>query len=234
MSVAANRYAKALLEVLYPDGAELGLEQLVKFSSLLNAQSEMRQLFENPTVAADRRKSVFNGIADALAYDGRVRNFLNLLIERNRLDLLSAVIRSYQGLLDEKLGLVRAHVTSASPLDPTQQRAIAAKLETVTGKKVRVELSVDPTLLGGVVAQVGSTIYDGSLRQQLQTFKQRLAVVSIIGASLTRGAGSFLDGSTAILFRSMRLRARSFGRLRSSTTTRARRSRRRRSLSRTS
>jgi len=174
MSVAANRYAKALLEVLYPNGAELGLDQLVKFSSLLDSQPEMRQLFENPTVAADRRKSVFNGIADALAYDGRVRNFLNLLIERNRLDLLSAVIRSYQGLLDEKLGLVRAHVTSASPLDSTQQRAIAAKLETVTGKKVRVELSVDPALLGGVVAQVGSTIYDGSLRQQLHTFKQRL------------------------------------------------------------
>ena len=174
MSVAANRYAKALLEVLYPNGAELGLDQLVKFSSLLDSQPEMRQLFENPTVAADRRKSVFNGIADALAYDGRVRNFLNLLIERNRLDLLSAVIRAYQSLLDEKLGLVRANVTSASPLDSAQQRALAAKLESVTGKKVRVELSVDPALLGGVVAQVGSTIYDGSIRQQLQTFKQRL------------------------------------------------------------
>jgi F-type H+-transporting ATPase subunit delta len=174
MSVAANRYAKALLDVLFPDGAELGLEQLMKFSSLLNSQPEMRQLFENPTIASDRRKGVFNGIADALAYDGRVRNFLNLLIERNRLDLLSAVIRAYQSLLDEKLGLVRAHVTSASPLDSAQQRGLAAKLESVTGKKVRVELSVDPALLGGIVAQVGSTIYDGSIRQQLQTFKQRL------------------------------------------------------------
>jgi F-type H+-transporting ATPase subunit delta len=174
MSVAANRYAKALLDVLFPDGAELGLEQLMKFSSLLNSQPEMRQLFENPTIAADRRKGVFDGIADKLAYDPRVRNFLKLLIERNRLDLLSAVIRAYQSLLDEKLGLVRAHVTSASPLDAAQQRAVAAKLESVTGKKVRVELSVDPALLGGVVAQVGSTIYDGSIRQQLQTFKQRL------------------------------------------------------------
>jgi F-type H+-transporting ATPase subunit delta len=174
MSVAANRYAKALLDVLFPDSAELGLEQLMKFSSLLNSQPEMRQLFENPTIASDRRKGVFNGIADALAYDGRVRNFLNLLIERNRLDLLSAVIRAYQSLLDEKLGLVRAHVTSASPLDSAQQRGLAAKLESVTGKKVRVELSVDPALLGGIVAQVGSTIYDGSIRQQLQTFKQRL------------------------------------------------------------
>jgi F-type H+-transporting ATPase subunit delta len=146
----------------------------MKFSSLLNSQPEMRQLFENPTIASDRRKGVFNGIADALAYDGRVRNFLNLLIERNRLDLLSAVIRAYQSLLDEKLGLVRAHVTSASPLDSAQQRGLAAKLESVTGKIVRVELSVDPALLGGIVAQVGSTIYDGSIRQQLQTFKQRL------------------------------------------------------------
>jgi F-type H+-transporting ATPase subunit delta len=174
MSVAANRYAKALLDVLFPDGAELGLEQLMKFSSLLNSQPEMRQLFENPTIASDRRKGVFNGIADALAYDGRVRNFLNLLIERNRLDLLSAVIRAYQSLLDEKLGLVQAHVTSANPLDSAQQHALAAKLESVTGKKVRVELSVDPALLGGIVAKVGSTIYDGSIRQQLQTFKQRL------------------------------------------------------------
>src|SRR5215471_13435290 len=104
MSVAANRYAKALLEVLYPDTAELGLEQLQKFSTLLNSQQEMRQLFENPTIAADRRKGLFDGIADSLAYDGRIRNFLNLLIERNRLELLSAVIRAYQGLLDEKLG----------------------------------------------------------------------------------------------------------------------------------
>jgi len=174
MSVAANRYAKALLDVLYPASAELGLEQLVKFSSILSTETHMRQLFENPTVAADRRKAIFKGIADSLAYEAHVRNFLNLLIERNRLDLLSDIVSAYQKLLDEKLGIVRAQVTSASPLDAAQQRNIATKLEQVTGKQVRVELSVDPALIGGVVARVGSTIYDGSIRQQLQVFKQRL------------------------------------------------------------
>ena len=174
MSVAANRYAKALLDVLYPAGAELGLEQLVKFSSLLSAQVQMRQLFENPTIAADRRKEVFKGIADSLAYEIHVRNFLNLLIERNRLDLLSDIVDAYQKFLDEKLGIVRAHVTSAIPLDSTQERDIATRLQQVTGKQVRVELAVDPALIGGVVARVGSTIYDGSIRQQLQVFKQRL------------------------------------------------------------
>jgi len=174
MSVAANRYAKALLDVLYPASAELGLEQLVKFSALLSSESQMRQLFENPTIAAERRKAVFNGIADSLSYEAHIRNFLNLLIERNRLDLLSNIVTAYQKLLDEKLGIVRAQVTSASPLDAAQQKSIATKLEQVTGKQVRVELAVDPALIGGVVARVGSTIYDGSIRQQLQVFKQRL------------------------------------------------------------
>jgi F-type H+-transporting ATPase subunit delta len=174
MSVAANRYAKALLDVLYPANAEVGREQLMKFSSLLSSQAQMRQLFENPTIAAERRKEVFKGIADSLSYETHVRNFLNLLIERNRLDLLDDIIGAYQKLLDEKLGIVRAHVTSASPLDSDQQRDIAARLEQATGKHVLIDLSVDPALIGGVVARVGSTIYDGSIRQQLQVFKQRL------------------------------------------------------------
>ena len=150
------------------------MNNLVKFSSLLSSQTQMRQLFENPTIAAERRKEVFKVIADSLSYESYVRNFINLLIERNRLDLLADIIVAYQKLLDEKLGIVRARVTSAGPLDAAQQRDIAARLEQVTGKHVRVELSVDPALIGGVVARVGSTIYDGSIRQQLQVFKQRL------------------------------------------------------------
>jgi F-type H+-transporting ATPase subunit delta len=174
MSVAANRYAKALLDVLYPASAELGLEQLLKFSALLSSEAQMRRLFENPTIAAERRKEVFRGIAESLSYDTYVRNFLNRLIERNRLDLLSDIVTAYEKLLDEKLGIVRAKVTSAGPLDAAQQKSIASRLEQVTGKQVRVELSVDPSLIGGIVARVGSTIYDGSIRQQLQVFKQRL------------------------------------------------------------
>jgi len=95
MSVAANRYAKALVDVLYPASAELGLEQLVKFSSLLSSQNQMRQLFENPTIAAERRKEVFKGIADSLSYDPHVRNFLNLLIERNRARPTGAAFREF-------------------------------------------------------------------------------------------------------------------------------------------
>jgi F-type H+-transporting ATPase subunit delta len=76
--------------------------------------------------------------------------------------------------MDKRLGIVRARVTSAHALDSTQQQELASKLKQITGKQVRMEVATDPALIGGVVAQVGSTIYDGSVRQQLEAFKSRL------------------------------------------------------------
>jgi F-type H+-transporting ATPase subunit delta len=174
MSVASKRYAKALLDVLYPNRSAAGLEQLRKFSSMLAEQADARTVFENPTVAADRRKILLDKIADALGLDAPIRNFLGILIDRNRLDMLGEVISTYEALLDERQGVIQAHVTSALELDRAQQDAVIAKLQSVTGKKVRMKVAVDPSLIGGLVAQVGSTIYDGSIRQQLATFRESL------------------------------------------------------------
>ena len=174
MSVASNRYARALIEVLYPDKAEAGLAQLQSFEALLNDQPAARIFLENPTMAGERRNRMLKEISRALSFDRRVGNFINILTDRNRLPALPEVIQEYQRLLDEKMGIVRAHVTAASSLDASQQRALASRLEQITGKQVRMEVSTDPALIGGVIAQVGSTIFDGSVRQQLQAFKSRL------------------------------------------------------------
>jgi F-type H+-transporting ATPase subunit delta len=174
MSVAARRYAKALLDVLYPAKAETGLEQLRNFSTMLSQQADAKLVFENPTISTERRKDLLNKVGDALKLDTPIRNFVGILIDRNRLDSLDEVISTYAGLLDERLGVVQAHVTSALALDAAQQDQVAAKLQALTGKKVKMEISVDPALIGGIVAKVGSTIYDGSLRTQLQTFKESL------------------------------------------------------------
>jgi F-type H+-transporting ATPase subunit delta len=122
----------------------------------------------------DRRKFLLNEIADGLGFSTHIRNSSNLLIERNRLPLLDEIIRAYQKFLDERLGIVRASVTAALPLDDGQRRELTAKLEKATGKRVRMEVSVDHNLLGGVVARVGSTIYDGTLLQQLKAVRERL------------------------------------------------------------
>ncbi len=127
-------------------------------------------------MAGDRRKRLLNEITTALVFDRRVANFVGILIDRNRLPLLDEVIAAYQRYLDDKLGIVRAQVTAARSLDAAEQRDLSAKLEEITGKQVRMEVAVDPSLIGGVIAQVGSTIYDGSVRHQLQAFKSRLLV----------------------------------------------------------
>lgn len=174
MSVAATRYARALLDVLFPSRAERGREQLMKFASTLSAHADARLVLENPTVSTEKRKDLVNKLGDALTLDPPIRNFLSLLIERNRLDLLNEIVSTYETLLDEKQGVVKARITSALELDSQQQADVAARLQSLTGKKVRMEVSVDPSLIGGLVAQVGSTIYDGSIRQQLKTFRNSL------------------------------------------------------------
>jgi F-type H+-transporting ATPase subunit delta len=140
----------------------------------LAEQPDGRRFLENPTLGGDRRRLLLKEISDALLFDRRVGNFINILAERNRLPLLDQIIDEYQKLLDERLGIVRARVTAARTLDTAQQKELADKLEKLTGKQVRMEVDIDPSLIGGVVAQVGSTVYDGSVRQQLQAFKSRL------------------------------------------------------------
>ena len=162
------------MDVLYPERAEAGLQNLQDFLSVLNDQPDARRLLENPTMAGERRKRLLKEIYNALSLDRRVANFIDILVDRDRLPILEEIIETYQKFLDERLGIVRARVTSAHSLDPSQQQDLAARLAKATGKLIRMDVSVDPSLIGGVIAQVGSTIYDGSVRQQLQSFKSRL------------------------------------------------------------
>ena len=162
------------MDVLYPEKAEAGLQQLQEFLSLLNEQPDARRFLENPTTAGDRRKRLLKEIFDALSLDRRVANFIAILVDRDRLPVLEEIIETFQKLLDDRLGILRARVTAAYSLNVSEQRELVARLERATGKQVRMEVAVDPSLIGGVIAQVGSTIYDGSVRQQLQAFKSRL------------------------------------------------------------
>ena len=162
------------MDVLYPEKAEAGQEQLQRFALLLTEQPDARRLLENPTMAGDRRSTLLQEIGATLGFEKRVVNFIGILVDKGRLELLDEIIDAYRKLLDERRGIVRAVVTAARPLDAAQQKELAIKLAERTGKQIRMEVAVDASLIGGVVAQVGSTIYDGSVRTQLQAFKSRL------------------------------------------------------------
>src|SRR5437764_13305366 len=121
MSVAANRYAKALIDVLYPDNAQSGFEQLNALAALLREQPDGIKVLANPTISVERRKALLKEIGDALGFNKSIRNFVDLLVERNRFNLFEEIIPAYQKMMDEHLGIVHAHGTAARPLDSGEQ-----------------------------------------------------------------------------------------------------------------
>src|SRR5262245_4367691 len=129
MSVAANRYATALIDVLYPERAEKGIQQLRDFAALLKEQPDGRRFLENPAMAGDRRKRLLKEISAALNFDRHVANFISILADRNRLTILEEIITEYERLMDERMGIVRARVTASRALDAAQQQQVVQKLQ---------------------------------------------------------------------------------------------------------
>jgi F-type H+-transporting ATPase subunit delta len=171
----ARRYARALLEV----GAEKGTyEKLGKeVDDLAASYSSSRDLAEaltNPVFPREQRRNVLTAILQRMMVATETRNFALLLFDRERIPYLPSIARELRIMVDEKAGRVRATVTSAKPLTPDQVTQITTALEKQSGKKVVLEKKEDPSLLGGVVAQLGDVMYDGSVRTQLEQMRDQL------------------------------------------------------------
>ncbi|MEI7706034.1 MAG: ATP synthase F1 subunit delta [Deltaproteobacteria bacterium] len=171
----ARRYAKALFSLADEQG------QVEKWSSGLDAlgralasSPELRETLTSPLFDKDQRRGVVAALAQILELDETPSNFLLLLADRDRLAYLPAVIQTFRDLSDARLGRIRAKVRSAVPLSPDEAKRIAEKLAEARKVEVIVEASVDPSLLGGVVAQVGSLVYDGSVRSQLEELRRAM------------------------------------------------------------
>ncbi len=175
MGSIARRYAKALFSLAVEKGrVEAWSESLLSLGKSLEAAPELRDVLQNPAYAREQRRAVVQKLAEAARLDAEPANLLFLLGDRNRLGALKDVVAAYGELADQELGRLRAKVTSAVALDEAAVQAIAEKLSASTKKQVIVERAVDPAILGGVVAQVGSLVYDGSLRAQLEDLRHAL------------------------------------------------------------
>jgi F-type H+-transporting ATPase subunit delta len=171
----ARRYAKALFSLaVEKNRVDAWGDGLVALGQAVDRSPELRDVLQNPAYTREDRAAVVAKLAAATQLDAEPAALLNLLGDRNRLSGLSSVIGAYRELADVELGRLRAKVTSAVPLDDAAIQAIAEKLSAATQKKVLVERAVDPAILGGVVAQVGSVVYDGSLRAQLEDLRSTL------------------------------------------------------------
>ena len=171
----ARRYAKALFSLaVEKNRVDAWGDGLVALGQAVDRSPELRDVLQNPAYTREDRAAVVAKLAAATQLDAEPAALLNLLGDRNRLSGLTSVIAAYRELADVELGRLRAKVTSAVPLDDDAIQAIAEKLSAATQKKVLVERAVDPAILGGVVAQVGSVVYDGSLRAQLEDLRSTL------------------------------------------------------------
>lgn len=176
LSAVATRYANALADVITAGGPALAgvPRELRSFEAALNASQELQNALETPAVPAARKRAVVGKLGDVLQLGKISRNFLFVLIDKRRIASLSAILHSVELILDERAGFARAAVTSARELSEAQRAALNGQLERLTGKRIRMDFSVDGGLIGGVVARIGSTVYDGSVRGQLESLERRL------------------------------------------------------------
>ncbi len=171
----ARRYARALFELAVEEGRfeEVGAE-LARVAAALEADPDLVVALRNPVTTREEKLHLAEAISAALKLSPVVANGLRLLAERSRLADLPTLERVYRDLADVKAGRLRARVVSAVPLTEDNARSIAQLLAGAPARNVVVERSIDPSILGGVVAQVGSKVYDGSLRTQLGELGRQL------------------------------------------------------------
>jgi F-type H+-transporting ATPase subunit delta len=174
-AAVARRYARAL-HALASEArrAEPVAEELAGFDQLLAADRELRDALLRPWVKASTKRAIVLEVADRLGLSPLTRNFLALVAQRRRLDVLGEILLQYRARVDEAAGRIRARVRSAAPLSDAERAALRERLGRRLGKTVLLDTEVDPALLGGFVAEVGSRVLDMSVAGQLSALRERI------------------------------------------------------------
>jgi F-type H+-transporting ATPase subunit delta len=175
ISAISRRYAKALVAIGSDQGKveEYGAE-LTRVGSVFAAEQGLRQLMDSPTVSQEKKAAILTDLLKQMQVSTGVGNFLGLLLNKDRLRFLPQIEADYRRFADELSGVLRARITSALELSAAQSDAIKARLEAATNKRVALRVEIDPSLIGGVQAEIGGRVFDGSLKAQLNRIEDTL------------------------------------------------------------
>jgi F-type H+-transporting ATPase subunit delta len=175
LSAVAERYAAALADVAVErKNSETIKGNLAAFVEAFSSVADLRNALESPALNAEVKRKVIAEVAGKMGLDVAVRNFIYLVVDHRRTEILPEIEQAFLSELNERLGIVDAEVTSAHDLSDEEKRQLSAVLEQRTGKKVQPRFQIDSALLGGAVVRLGSTIYDGSVRDQLKRLREQL------------------------------------------------------------
>ena len=172
----ARRYASALADVVIErNEAQLVQAELAAWAKMISENGALLEAFSNPTVAYEQKRNVLNELIARTKVRPTTTNFLRTLLKNQRLAELSQVNDKLAQILDERAGIVSAQIISARPVSDNVRGLLEEKLREMTGKKARLTFATDESLLGGIVTRIGSTIYDGSVSNQLSRLREDLA-----------------------------------------------------------
>lgn len=176
MSTLADRYADALADVAIEQNAIAQIRhELADVLAMVKQSPDLALLLEHPGVQKANKRAVVMELAKQMGASNALRNFLCVVVDRGRFRLLPEIQIALDKRLDERRGIVRAEVSSAHELGDQEKAELRAALTKLTGRQVETEYRLDAQLLAGTVVRIGSTIYDGSVRTQLERLRERLA-----------------------------------------------------------
>jgi F-type H+-transporting ATPase subunit delta len=171
----ARRYAVALADVVTSHGEATEVrDELSQWEAMTRQNGELLEMFRHPTIPQEQKQRVLNALIERARPRQTTANFLQVLLQNHRLADLAEINRQFAQELDRRSGVVEAQVTTARPVPADAQEALRARLGELTRSRVRLQFAVDEELIGGVVTRIGSTVYDGSVRTQLEQVKQRM------------------------------------------------------------
>ena len=177
MSVVASRYARAFADVVFSRNlnGDAALAEVASVVELVESSSELRRVWSNPSIAGDQKRHLLDAIAGRVGLSQPVRNFVAVVIDHRRVAMLGEIVKQLRAELNQRLGITEAQVMSARELGDDERRALEVQIASTTGGKVMAHYSLDARLLGGAVVRIGSTVYDGSVRGQLEKLRAQLA-----------------------------------------------------------
>ncbi len=176
VQAVARRYASALADVVTARGeAREVRDELIAWERMASESPQLLEVFRNPTIPYEQKRRVVAALIARTRVRPTTANFLQVLLQNHRLSDLQEINRQFALELDRRTGAVSAEVTTARPVPEEAQRQLRARLSALTGKDVRLQFQIDEGLIGGIVTRIGSTVYDGSVRTQLQQIKQKMA-----------------------------------------------------------
>lgn len=176
MATVTNTYARAFADVVIANrlDSQKTLAEAQQIAALVRDSKALREVWEAPSIPAEQKRAVLDSIVAKAGFSRWLRNFVAVLIDKGRVRFLNDIVTQFARELNDRLGFAEADITTARELTAAERSALESDLARVTGKNIRAHYAQDQTILGGAVARVGSTVYDGSVKGQLERIRQQL------------------------------------------------------------